>query len=958
MSRATILFRITSLSLVVGLFRAAPAAETAVFFRGLNLNGPPVQIDGHAWEGKDATWYRCQDKAFENQHVELQARTDADRTRMIRSSRWGGNKIELIDVPAGRYTVFLYLWEDNNSETFDIALNGRQVEKNHKSGAAGHWEKLGPWPVDVRDGVIQLTSQGGAANFSGIEVWKGNYSGPAPAELTPENVAFFESRIRPLLIKHCYECHSVKSETVEGGLLVDSRAGLQKGGGRGAAISPRDPEHSLLMEAVRYRNDDLAMPPGGKLSETEIADLENWVALGAPDPRDEQTVLVRQQADLAKAREFWSLQPIADPAVPSVQQADWPLNDLDRFILAELERRQLQPARPADKQTLIRRVTFDLIGLPPTPDEIDAFLADNSPQAFRTVVERLLASPHYGERWGRYWLDVVRYADTAGDNSDFPIPQMYRYRNWVIEAFNRDLPYDQFVREQLAGDLLGGETTEAARERTIATGYIANSRRFGSRVDDYPQHLTIEDTLDNLGRTFLGTTLNCARCHNHKFDPVTTEDYYALYGIFHSTRYPWPGIELEQKQRDLVPLASPDEVNRVLSERKKQQEELDAAARRLEKARDAAKGDEREQLDKQWKAARDEAAKFAKTPLPYEQAYAVAEAARIEDVAIQQKGDPEKPGPVVPRRFLMMLGGAALPESDHSSGRLALANWLTDPANPLPARVMVNRIWLYHFGQGLVPTPNDFGRQGKPPTHPQLLDWLARRFISSGWSIKEMHRLVLLSRTYQQSSQSDVRAEEQDPANELLASFPRRRLDAEAIRDALLALGGNLDPTPGGPHPFPPQTEWKFTQHNPFKAVYETNRRSVYLMTQRIQRHPYLAIFDGADPSASTPRRLTSTTPLQALYLLNDPFVHDQAQGLAKRLLASQPGEPARLDLAYRLVLGRTPTPEERASGLLFLAQVRSALQQDGVPINQLDPQSWQALCRALFRLNEFVYLD
>lgn len=552
----------------------------------------------------------------------------------------------------------------------------------------------------------------------------------------------------------------------------------------------------------------------------------------------------------------------------------------------------------------------------------------------------------------------MRYADTAGDNSDFPIPQMYRYRNWVIEAFRRDMPYDEFVTQQLAGDLIAGGSDEEAHERTIATGYIANARRFGSRVDDYPQHLTIEDTIDNLGRTFLATTINCARCHNHKFDPVTTEDYYALFGFFHSTRYPWPGIELDQQQRNLVPLVAQDVVETTQAERKARQEQLDAEVKRLEAEQESAQGEQKDELKKQLEKAREAATQQGKSALPYEQAYAVAEGKTIEDVAVQQKGDPAKPGKIIHRRFLTVLNGNELPDNDATSGRLQLARWIVDRNNPLTARVMANRIWLYHFGNGLAPMPNDFGRQGKPPTHPELLDWLAVRFMDTGWSIKAMHRLILKSRTYQLSGERDAAQDAADPTNIWIESFPRRRLDAEAIRDTLLVLGGNLDASMGGPHPFPPQTEWKFTQHNPFKAVYETNHRSAYLMTQRIQRHPYLAIFDGADPSTSTPVRLVSTTPLQALFLMNDPFVHEQAARFAGRVLSEAEGDANRIDRAYRLALGRNADPEEVGSGVQFLSEARGRLHESGIADADLERPSWEALVRVIFRLNEFVYVD
>jgi hypothetical protein len=553
---------------------------------------------------------------------------------------------------------------------------------------------------------------------------------------------------------------------------------------------------------------------------------------------------------------------------------------------------------------------------------------------------------------------VVRYADTAGDNSDFPIPQMYRYRDWVINAFNRNMPYDQFVREQLAGDLLPAHSDEETKQRIIATGYIANARRFGSRVSDYPQHLTIEDTIDNVGRAFLGLSVSCSRCHNHKFDPITTDDYYGLYGIFHSTRYPWPGIELEQKQRDLVPLVPDSEVAALTKAHQEKQKQLDGAVSDLEKKVKGAEGDEKKKLEKSLEIAKKDAEKHKKTPPSYEQAYAVREASKIEDVPIQLKGDPAKPGPIARRGLLKVLHGGEIPPSEKTSGRLQLANWLVSKENPLPARVMANRIWLYHFGRGIVPTPNDFGKQGKPPTHPELLDWLGSHFMQSGWSIKAMHRTIMLSRTYQLATALSSEAQQRDPNNELLSAFPRRRLDAESIRDTLLFLGGTLDTTPAPPHPFPPQSEWNFTQHNPFKAVYDSNRRSVYLMNQRIQRHPYLAIFDGADPAASTAMRLTSTTPLQALYLLNDPFVHEQAKNFANRLVAHTQDDAARWQRAFELALARRPDPFEAAEGQRLLSSVRSRLTELGAKPEQADNEAWQAMARAIFRMNEFVYLD
>jgi Protein of unknown function (DUF1553)/Protein of unknown function (DUF1549)/Planctomycete cytochrome C len=946
--------------LVAGICQEARALDEPIFFRGLNLNGPPVVIDGNAWDGHDSELYTCNDRPFEKQNVALTPATDPARAAMIRSSFYGGNRVELTNIPAGKYTVFLYVWEDNNSENFFISVNGSRV-LNHNSGATGHWDKLGPWPVKVKkDGKIIFTSLGGAANFSGIEVWLGNYDGLGKP-ISDEELAFFEQRIRPLLINKCYECHSAESTDLQGDLLVDSRATLRRGGAKGPAVVPGDVDHSLLVEAVRYENDEMQMPPDQKLSDQEISDLEHWIKIGAPDPRSTASKHLGKQIDIEAARQFWSLKPISNPTIPTVKHTAWPTSDMDRFVLAKMEERGFAPADDADKRTLIRRASYDLIGLPPTIEDVNAFLDDDSAEAFANVVDRLLSSPRYGERWGRHWLDVVRYADTAGDNSDYPIPQIHRYRDWVIGAFNRDLPYDEFVRDQLAGDLRGGDTEEQRIERLIATGYIANARRFGSRVDDYPQHLTIEDTIDNLGRTFLGMTVSCARCHDHKFDPITNRDYYGLYGIFHSTRYPWPGIELDKKQRDFVPLVAADQVaelEQAIQARSKEQKRLDDQVNKLKKLVDQANDQDKGEAEQKLKEAEQLAKDHRELPPLADTAYAVADATTVEDVAIQLKGDPTRPGDIVPRHFLTVLGGQEVPTEAETSGRKELAEWILADDNPLTARVMANRIWQHHFGRGLVPTPNDFGKQGKLPTHPELLDYLATQFKSGGWSMKAMHRLIMLSRAYQQSSERDEKAIEQDPANEWISGFSRRRLDAEAIRDTLLELGNSLDLSVAGAHPFPPSHSWEFTQHKPFKANYETQHRSVYLMTQRIQRHPFLAIFDGADPSTSTGNRMSTTTPLQALYLLNDPFVHEQSIRIADRIVSQASDDEVRLHVAYQLLFSRHPRIDEVDVAKGFLSNARELLHENGVEGERVDSEAWQACVRSLCRLNEFVYLD
>jgi hypothetical protein len=780
---------------------------------------------------------------------------------------------------------------------------------------------------------------------------------------SPEGLEFFEKRIRPVLAERCYACHSASAQKVKGNLRLDTRESTRKGGDTGPALVPGDPRTSLLLRAIRREEGVEKMPPkdAERLTGDQIRDFETWVSMGAPDPRTSGSQAARPAQDLAEARKRWPFSPVRDPVVPGVRFAAWARTPIDRFILAKLEEKGLRPAPDADPRTLLRRVTYDLTGLPPTPEEMDAFLADPSDEALSKVVERLLASSAYGERWGRHWLDVVRYSDTAGDNSDYPIPQMWKYRNYVIDAFNQDKPYDRFIREQLAGDLLPATTEGERREQLIATGYLANARRFGSVTDDYPWHLTIEDTIDNLGRTFLGLTASCTRCHDHKFDPLTNEDYYALYGIFESTRYPFPGIELQHYQTDLAYLVPEQEVERAMKERRGKMEELDRAVKPVEKEKKAAeaasKGSDDESLraktyvdalGKEIEALKKERTRIQQSPLPFESFYSTADAPLIHNARVQLKGDPTRLGREVPRRFFEVFGGQALPPDAPGSGRRELAQWIADPAHPLTARVMTNRIWHWHFGKGIVQTPSDFGRQGRPPTHPELLDWLASRFVEAGWSVKAIHRLITASHVYRISSDADAASLSGDPADDLLSRFRRRRLEAEAIRDSFLAVAGTLDRTPGGAHPIPAMTTWEYTEHKPFLSVFHHTQRSVYLLTQRISRHPFLGTFDGAETNAGTPSRLTSTTALQALELMNDPFLHEQAGAFARRLRSERENDRSRVDRAFRLALGRPPSAEEEASSLEHVRTITAQVNEG---------EAWESLARILFRLSEFIYV-
>jgi Protein of unknown function (DUF1553)/Protein of unknown function (DUF1549)/Planctomycete cytochrome C len=759
---------------------------------------------------------------------------------------------------------------------------------------------------------------------------------------------FFEVNVRPVLVKNCFPCHT---SAQSGGLRVDSREALLKGGRSGPAIVPGDAEHSLLIRAIQQEHASLKMPPAGKLEEEEIAGLVQWITDGAKWPKGAEPLPAYQLTEAQKT--FWSFQPLTQPEPPKVNSSRWSGTAIDRFVYARLDAKGFVPALKAGKLVLIRRATYDLTGLPPTPAEIDAFLTDQSPQAFEKLVDRLLASPAYGERWGRHWLDIARYADTSGCNSDFPIPAAYRYRNWVIDAFNRDLPYDQFLREQIAGDLLPAATDEDRNRKIVATGYLAISRRFGSGNDEF--HLTIDDAIDNIGKGMLGLTVSCARCHDHKFDPIPTRDYYALYGILKSTRFAFPGTELYPHEKDFVALGTPAQT----AELQKHQQEIFDIEKKYKELETLRNKGERPAAEAtlEMNAMQQQIAELLKLASKVDKAYAVSEGTP-GNARILRVGDPKSPGPEAPRAFLTVLGGEPLPKEEQGSGRLELARWITSQSNPLVARVMVNRIWQHHFGKGIVATPSDFGFRGSPPTHPELLDYLAAKFVESGWSVKAMHRMIMLSEAYQMGSTLNPKAAGTDARNETLWRFDRRRLDAEEIRDAMLATSGALDPTPATAHPFPPETDWHYTQHKPFIATYGTDHRSVYLVQQRIRKQPFLETFDGPDPNASIAARAQSTTGLQALFLMNDPFAFEQADKLAVRVGMAFQTDAERVSYAFRLLYGRKPVPEEILVSAEYLKKCKAAMAQTKLPEDQRARAALASYMRVLYSSDEFCFLD
>jgi hypothetical protein len=1088
--------------------------------------------------------------------------------------------------------------------------------------------------------------------------------GPSLAE-----AEFFEKQIRPLLVERCLECHG-SGKKVRGGLRLTARAELLQGGDSGPAAVAGNPDKSLLIQAVRYR-DDLRMPPKGRLKDHDIAALTRWVRMGLPWPEAKAatgtakgTFRITEQQ-----RRYWAFQPVKAVPAPAVTDARWPRSDLDRFILAGLEAKGLRPARPADRRTLLRRATFDLTGLPPTPAEIDAFVKDTSPEAFAKVIDRLLALPRYGERWGRHWLDVVRYADSfdarlLGSENLMDMTAAWRYRDWVVNAFNRDLPYDRFVMDQVAGDLLRAALPGALnKDGIIATGMLAIGNWGGGDADKEKMHTDIiDDQLDVVSRAFMGLTLTCARCHDHKFDPISQEDYYGLAGIFFSSHIlPSVGPRTNGPPMLRIPLASPAELARrdqnrkqIAALEKQVKAARDEQARRVARAllpqtaryllaawdyqnppagqaapplerfaaarglhayalrrwvdylgsgyqlmttpvrdvagtpgvhawrgppdcpvlmvntttqpvsiltfrlpprsvavhpgptngvavswkspirgtvrisgrvldADPAAGDgiawaidhrtaggmralasgdipnggaqgfaqgrgagqltavhvkagdriELLVLPKQnytcdttvveltiaaadgsarWDLARDlmddvhqgnphadrlghadvwhfcdmadskrgqrpggpeaagravwenavagvlsgrlpraalnDAARaFATTftladarspfwpPAGQEERLLSPEAraalvklatelaqlkksltpepgyahgaqdggipgtiyAGFHDARVHVRGSYLRLGNVVPRRFPHILAGAKQPPITKGSGRLELARWLASPEHPLTARVMVNRIWQHHFGEGIVRTPSNFGKLGERPTHPELLDWLARQFVASGWSLKKMHKLIMLSATYQQSSEASANPQSAirnpqavDPDNRLWGRMNRQRLEAEAVRDNLLAVAGRLDRTAGGP------------------AVRDFNnpRRSLYQMTVRSDRSGFGPLFDTPDSTQPVEKRIASTVAPQALFLLNHPFVLEQTQALAKRIVRSAKDDRTRIRHAYELLYGRLPQAEEERIGLDFLARAGAG------------ERGWEEYCQVLLCANEFIYVD
>jgi hypothetical protein len=910
---------------------------------------------------------------------------------------------------------------------------------------------------------------------------------PAGTAAADPGTDFFETKIRPVLTQHCLKCHSTEAaaaKKLKGGLLLDSRDGLRKGGDTGPAVVPGKPAESLLIQGLKYAG-NTRMPPAGKLPDPVIADFEAWVRMGAPDPRTAAASRKQVGLSLAEGRKFWAYRPVRDPTPPAVEAGDWPAGDIDRFVLAGLDAKGLQPAADADRATLARRVYFDLVGLPPTPEQIDAFVNDADPRAFDHLVDRLLASPAFGERWGRHWLDVARFGESLTLRG-FILKEAWRYRDYVIDAFNSDLPFDQFVREQIAGDLLPAATIADRQRQLIATTFLALGNTNLEEQDKAQLRMdVVDEQLDVITRGFLAQTVTCARCHDHKFDPIPTADYYALAGILrnakameHANVSKWievplplppdqeavfkkhdaevaglqkklaaarakagpvaakvipvsavPGVVVDDAQAKKVgrwqhstysghyigdgylhdqnagkgektltfqpelPGAGMYEVwlaydagtSRATSvpvtvfsadgektlhidmtkappidgryvclgeyrvekngqayvivsnEGTKGHVTVDAVAfipadaPRARREAVAGKGDAVRALESELK-------RLQESGLKRPMVMTVVEEAKIEDAKVHVRGSVHTLGPTVSRGFLTVCSTGSSPRLPaNQSGRNELAGWIASKGNPLTARVFVNRAWHHLFGAGLVRTADNFGTTGERPSHPELLDHLATKFVADGWSVKRLVRSMVLSRTYRQAGRNPA-AEAVDPENRWLGRMSRRRLEAECIRDAMLAVSGEMSAERGGP-------TYQATLAADYGYKANDRRRSVYLPMFRNALPEALAVFDVADPSLVTGVRATSTVAPQALYLLNHPFPAERAKAAATRLLSENlPDDAARIRRAYRLTLGREPTAGERAVAERFLSKG--------------GPDGWAAVFHALLASAGFRYLD
>ncbi len=795
------------------------------------------------------------------------------------------------------------------------------------------------------------------------------------AETDAKGIDFFEKKIRPVLVERCYRCHSVeaqKNRKLRGGLLLDSKQGLLKGGDTGPAVIPSNTKKSLLLKALHYKNEDLQMPPSGKLSERVIADFTLWIEMGAPDPRDKKTIVKKYEIDIEAGRKFWSLRPLQKQTPPKVKDKQWPLGEVDQFLLAKLESKNLNSVDDAHPRQLVRRLYIDLIGMPPNPEQIRDFIQrakQNRRMAIQQTVDHLLASPRFGERWGRHWLDVARYGESNGGTKNTLWPDAWRYRKYVIDSFNKDMPFYQFVLEQIAGDLLHANDESDRKRQQVATAFLA----MGSQPANALKVEVIGEQLDVMGRAFLGISIGCARCHDHKFDPVPTRDFYAMAGILFNTEIldDAPLNQFDKKQRKeyknlLRGLVS---ATRTISKSRERLNELTKGRnirhfpwqpweQTISKLPEGIQKKARKTLEEMTQAETN-LAKLRKGGPPNIHEAVMAKdrpgkGRRFINAKIHIRGSEKNLGEEIPRGVMQVLyTGEPETIGEQESGRLQLAKAINN--HPLVARVMVNRIWHHLFGRGIVRTVDNFGTLGERPSHPDLLEWLAAKFIEENWSVKKMVRRIVLSRAYQLSDNIPEEARQElmdlDPDNVLIWRHSRRRLDAESIRDSILAASGMLDVTP--PDRF--DLLVYHSQTNDIKAMDKINKRAVYLPVNRGVSTDVMAVFNFPPADLVVGRRETASVPTQALFMLNSPLVIEHSQRLAKRLLDNKLSDFQRLDEACLWILGRTATNEEKSLLLNFITNHQKQNQQTPDEVQTLD--AWAACCQSLFCSAEFRFV-
>ncbi len=810
--------------------------------------------------------------------------------------------------------------------------------------------------------------------------------------------SLYEQKVLPLLKRHCYQCHSHDANKAKGGLVLDSRASMLSGGDSGPAIVPGKPDASLLIQAVKHQKSELQMPPKGKLDDPAIETLVTWVKLGAPTPKDTATAKTDAGTSSDATKTHWAFQPLRKPALPELHTPQAAVrNPIDTFVLARLEAAGIGPVGPADRRTLIRRLYLDLIGLPPAPAAVEAFVNDPSPGAVAKLVDRLLQMPEIGERWGRHWLDVARYADSngGGSESNNTHDNAWRFRDYVITAFNEDKPFDRFVTEQIAGDLLDWTSDEQRRTQLIATGYLLlGPKAFGT--GDYEQFRldTIDEQLDTIGKSLLGLALGCARCHDHKFDPIPTRDYYALTGILASTQSVHRAKGWRQGRTwHSVPLPIEPDMAKALQEayakrvkdtneaKDKAQAEMKELRKRLgELKEDKAPPEKIAEAERAIEALQGKIGKLMSLAkvLPIvsvvPSAMAVEDEPKPVDENIRVRGVPKSKGELVPRGVLTLF-----PDRDpnayripaNASGRLELARWLTDAergAGHLVARVTVNRVWGHLLGRPIVGSVDNFGVTGEKPTHPELLDHLAATFVEDGWSVKRLIRRIVLSDTYQRAAADDAAAKSADPDNALLWRYQAHRLDVEVLRDSLLALSDQLDRKRGGPtlqHQGLVSFDSDFIvldTPSPFRrrTVYLPIFRDAFGLDDKLDAMSgMLETFDFADPNVVSGRRGSTTVPTQALFLMNSPFMAEQAKATAQRLLADKQltTDEQRVDHLFRSALGRPATEGEVERSLAYVRRFVE-LESRGKDPDEQRLEAWASFCQAVFGSNEFLFLN